>query len=147
MQRSLSVIGLFGILLGASVFNLAASGQAQRPAADSVPPIILNGLDALRQFGPDEAGKIMAKESSPVRSADSISNDLRSLQQYLGAFRSYEILSVRPISANTRIVYLTLNYEKEPRFARFDAYLTKNGWVLLWYKLDGDANWLRAELR
>ena len=148
MRKSLLLIGFIGVLLGASTFNVAASGQAQKPSADSVPPVVLEGLDALRQFGPDEAAKAWSKGSGWEGSTDrNLAGTLHFMQDSLGPYRSSEILNVRQLSSNTRIVYLTLNYDKEPRFARFIVYRSVRGWILLSYKVDGDADWLRAELR
>ncbi len=148
MRKSCFLIGFLWILLGATAFSVDASGQGSKPSAESVPPVVMDGLDALRQFGPDEAAKAWSKGSSWEGNADrSFANKLRSMQESLGAYRSFEILSVRPLSATTRIVYLTLNYDKEPRFAKFLVYHTAHSWILLGYYLDGNADWFQAELR
>jgi hypothetical protein len=147
MRKSYFLIGFLGIVLVASSFA-AASGQAQKSSSESVPSVVMDGLDALRQSGTEEAAKVWSKGSSWEGSTDrTLAGTLRAMQEYLGAYRSSEILSVRPLSATTRIVYLTLNFDKEPRFGRFVVYRSGHGWILLSYKLDGDADWLRAELR
>jgi len=148
MRKRHFILGLLAVCLGVSVVGNNAFGQDQKPAAESVPPIVFEGLDALRQFGPDDADKVWSKGSSWEGSSDrSLASALKTSQEILGAYRSFEILSVRPVSSTTRIVYLTLNYEKGPRFARFDLYQTGHGWILLHCRVDGDADWLRAELR
>jgi hypothetical protein len=148
MRKSFVLIGFLGVLLSAPTFNVAASGQAQKPSADNVPSIVIDGLDALRQFGPDEAAKVWAKGSSWEGTLDKgAAADFRNMQQSLGAYKSFEILSVKSLSATLRIVYVTFNFEKEPRFGRFIAYRTARSWILLNYKVDGDVEWYRAELR
>jgi hypothetical protein len=148
MRKSCFLIGFLWILIGATAFSVAASGQGPKPSSESVPPVILEGLDALRQFGPDEAAKAWSKGSSWEGSTDrTLAGSLRSNQEFLGTYRSFEILSVRPLSATTRVVYLTLNYDKEPRFAKFLVYNTAHSWILLNFKVDGDAGWMQAELK
>ena len=148
MRKSFFLNALAVIVFGVSAFCTSVSGQGQKPAVENVPPIVVDGLDALRQFGPDEAAKAWSKGSRWEGSSDhGLANTLRLMQESFGAFRSSEILSVRPLSGNTRIIYLTLNYEKEPRFAKFLIYHTAHSWIMLSYYLDGNADWLQAELK
>jgi len=148
MRKSFFFNALMGIVFGLLAFSAPVSGQGQRSPVENVPPVVIDGLDALRQFGPDEAAKAWSKGSRWEGNSDhSLANKLRSMQESLGAYRSFEILSARPLSANTRVIYLTLNYEKEPRFAKLLVYHTAHSWIMLSYYLDGNADWFQAEPR
>lgn len=50
---------------------------------------------------------------------------LEKIEKYYGAYQSYDILLVNPLSDSTRLIYFLLNYDKGPVFGMLTAY--KNG--------------------
>jgi hypothetical protein len=49
-------------------------------------------------------------------------NALRQVQDYYGTYQAFDIGETKDISPTTRVVYLVLDYEKGPLFARFMVY-------------------------
>jgi hypothetical protein len=111
---------------------LARRATAQS-ASDDVPKFIVSGLDAYKSDGPDAALKVLVKGSSLEGSRDALSqaNVLRQIQDYYGAYKSFDRISSRTITPTTRVLYLSLNFEKGPLFAKFVIYRADSGWILV----------------
>jgi hypothetical protein len=126
--RSILSIGL--LLCVFASFGSSAAGQA---TSDDLPKIIVSGLDAYKADGPEAAIKAWLKGSSIEGSRDAISqsNVLRQVQDYYGAYKSFDRISGRTITPTTRVLYLALNFEKGPLFAKFVIYRTDSGWILV----------------
>jgi len=106
-----------------------------------IPPVITQGLDAYRNTGLDQAFRAWMR-NSPLRWTPSIAAPLQEAQQEFGAFSSWELIDIQGISPHTRVVYMVLDYERGPVFAKFLAYDTsQQGWVLtsLRFSMDPDA--------
>jgi hypothetical protein len=90
-----SCILLFGQLT--SVAQTADSSQKQ--VVQSIPPIIISGLDAYKDKGPGEAVRVWIKDSAIDGSKEALTqaNNLRQIQDYYGAYRTYEVISTRNI--------------------------------------------------
>jgi len=118
-----------GLLLLA--FGQCVGTSAKEPV--DVPKIILSGLEAYKAEGPEAAIKAWLKGSPIEGSKDALTqaNNLRQVQDYYGAYKAFDTISSRDLSPTTRIVYLTLNYEKGPLFAKFLVYRTEQGWILV----------------
>jgi hypothetical protein len=108
------------------------SDPPQKPVAEDVPPIIVSGLETYKDKGPDEAVRAWIKGSPLEGSKDALSqgNLLRQIQDFYGSYQGFDVISTRTLSATTRIVYMTLNFEKGPLFAKFVVYRTAQGWIL-----------------
>ncbi len=104
----------------------------QKRSVENLPTVIVYGLDAYRDKGPDEAVRAWIKGSPLEGSKDALSqsNNLRQVQDYYGAYRTFEVIGSRDISPRTRVLYLVLDYEKGPLFARFVVYRSDDGWIL-----------------
>ena len=118
-----------GLLLLA--FSQCVRTNAQEPV--EVPKIILSGLEAYKAEGPEAAIKAWLKGSPIEGSKDALTqaNNLHQIQDYYGAYKTFDTIRSRNLSPNTRIIYLILNYEKGPLFAKFVAYRTEQGWILV----------------
>jgi len=118
-------------------FLLLAIGQcvpavAQTRPADDIPKIVLSGLDAYKAEGADAAMKAWIKGSPLDGSKDALSqaNVLRQIQDYYGSYKTFDLIHTRNLSPIIKVVYLALNYEKGPLFAKFVVYQTEQGWIL-----------------
>lgn len=100
--------------------------------AEDLPPVILSGLQGYKDKGPDEAVRIWIKDGPIDGSKEALSqvNNLRQVQDFYGAYQSFEFISGYEIGRRTRILYLTLNFEKGPLFAKFVVYQTNHRWIL-----------------
>jgi hypothetical protein len=125
------------VLLGALGFLLLAIGQcvpavAQTHASEDVPKIVLSGLDAYKADGADAAIKAWIKGSALDGSKDALSqaNILRQIQDFYGSYKTFDLIHTRNVSPNIRIIYVAMDYEKGPLFAKFVVYQTQQGWIL-----------------
>jgi hypothetical protein len=114
----------------ASATTLPASDQKR--ASGDIPPIILSGLDTYKDKGPDEAVKAWIKGSPIEGSKDALSqaNSLRQVQDFYGTYRSFDVIEARDLTTKTRILYLVMNYDSGPLFAKFVVYRAEKGWIL-----------------
>ncbi|WP_263356461.1 hypothetical protein [Acidicapsa ligni] len=149
MRKHLILVGLLSVIFGQLVMTTVASGQAQKQGGAGVPPIVLAGLNTYKTSGADEAMKAWSKGSRWEGNEDAtrLATILRHFQESDGLYQSFEIMDVQVISPSTQIVYLALNFEKEPHFAKFVTYHSGHGWILLSLKLDFDVNGIVTELK
>lgn len=114
--------------------QLTAGAQSLIKAgtADDLPPVILSGLQAYKDKGPDEAVRIWIKDSPIDGSKEALSqaNNLRQVQEFYGTYQFFEVISAYEIGHRTRIFYLTLDFEKGPLFAKFMVYQSNHRWIL-----------------
>jgi len=105
-----------------------------------LPPVITLGMEAYRQSGAGEAVKAWLKDSPLQSTRDSIKevNNLRSVESYYGAFQNFDVISSKDLSSRTRIVFVAMNYERGPLFARFVAYRTQGEWILTNFDFNTD---------
>lgn len=132
-MRRVAVVA-FGVVLA-----FAGSVKAQNTVADEarhhfdVPHVVIDGLIAYHDKGPDEAVRIWIKDS-PIdgnKEALNQANNLRQVQTYYGTFRDFEVLGMPSLSERVRTVYLVMNYDKGPVFAKFMLYRSvDHGWLL-----------------
>jgi hypothetical protein len=99
---------------------------------EDLPPVILSGLQAYKDKGPDEAVRLWIKDSPIDGSKEALgqANNLRQVQNFYGAYQFFEVLSAYEIGRRTRIFYLTLNFENGPLFAKFMVYQSNHRWIL-----------------
>ncbi len=118
-----------GLLLLAFVRCVPA--RAQEPG--EVPKVILSGLDAYKAEGPEAAVKTWIQGSAIEGSKDALSqaNLLREVQDYYGAYKGFDVIRSRNLSPTTRFIYIILDYEKGPLFAKFVVYRVEQGWILV----------------
>ena len=130
LRKSLFAVTL-ALALGALGQHVRAS--TPQPVSDEVPKILLSGLEAYKAEGPEAAIKTWIKGSSIEGSKDAISqaNILRQIQDYYGAYKTFELVSSRNLTPTTRVIYLALDYEKGPLFAKFVVYRAEVGWIVV----------------
>ena len=110
----------------------STSVMAQTHTAEDLPKIIVSGLTAYKTDGPDAAIKAWIKDSPLDGSKDALAqaNILRQIQDFYGAYKSFEVIRIRNLSPNIRIAFIALDFEKGPLFAKFAVYQTPQGWIL-----------------
>jgi len=131
---------LCGVVVLASVLTLSGqnSDTSKKSSAQNLPPFIVSGLDAYKQKGPEEAFRAWMKNSAIEGSKDALSqaNILRQVQDFYGSYQDFEVISTRDISPRVKAIYLELDYEKGPVFAKFVAYRTEKEWILAYFNFN-----------
>jgi hypothetical protein len=136
MRKGVFLFSVFALWSACALLfvQLPAVGQAviKAPTAEELPPVILSGLQAYKDKGPDEAVRIWIKDGPIDGSKEALSqgNNLRQVQEFYGAYQLFEVVSAYEIGRRTRIFYLTLDFENGPVFAKFVVYQANHRWVL-----------------
>ncbi|MGC2618442.1 MAG: hypothetical protein WA414_05325 [Acidobacteriaceae bacterium] len=125
MRRLSWLLCVCFVLPGSSAFS-------QSPAAGEVPRVLVLGFDAYKMGGPDEAMRTWLRGSPNEGNHDVISQAsvLRSVQETYGAYRGYQVISTRELTSSARILYMTIDYERGPVFAKFVLYRAELGWIV-----------------
>ena len=129
----------FCVLLLAPLLSLAqTSGSNAKGSSEGLPPIVVSGLEAYKNNGPDEAVRTWIKGSALDGSKEALSqaNGLRQIQDYYGAYQAFEVVSTREVSPKTRVFYVVLDFEKGPAFAKFVVYRSDHGWILVNFNIN-----------
>ena len=121
-------------LVIASTLLLPASQLNAAEPKGKVPPVILNGLKAYTKSGPQAAvktwieGSVMEKKKEE---ALTYSETFKKVEEFYGSYRGYHLIGVTDITEITKVVTITMDYDKGPVFIKFLTYKTKNGWILV----------------
>ena len=125
----------FALFLCSCLFLLPHSASAAAVAdstdtqiADSLPHIVASGLKAYKDGGPDEAVSSWIRGSALDGSSQA--NLLHQIQGVYGAYRTFDLIGTRQLGSRTQILYLTLDFDKGPVFAKFVVYKTDQGSIL-----------------
>lgn len=128
MRKSASL--LFAVFIGMLLFGGSAS--AQSVVRQDVPPVLISGMEAYKPGNPEAAIKAWTKNSplEGTQAGTDAANNLRQAQGIFGAFQWFDIIFNREISPRVRIIYLAMNYDSGPLFARFVFFRTDRGWIV-----------------
>ena len=138
MHKHVFFLCCCALFLAPLVSAAQTSGPKERVASESLPPIIILGLETYKTSGPEEAVRTWIKGSALDGSKDALSqaNLLRQIQDYYGTYRTFEIVSARDLSPRTRVIYLVLDFEKGPLFAKFVVYRSGQAWILAYFNFN-----------
>jgi hypothetical protein len=109
-----------------------SSDGAGRKGNEAVPGFIVGGLKAYKNSGPDAAIQTWLK-GSPIegnQDAQAQLDFLHQIQDSYGPYQSFEVISARDLGPRTRILYMVMEFEKGPLFAKFVVYRSEQGWLL-----------------
>jgi len=132
MRKSALLFCFCALTFGQLSLRAQTTDANQKQAGESLAPIILSGLQAYKDKGPDDAVKAWIKDSPLDGNKDALTqaNNLRQVQDYYGSYRGYEVIGSKDLTAKIRIVYMVLDYDKGPLFAKFVIYRADLGWIL-----------------
>lgn len=131
MTKILAAFCLCALLLSQKSVPAQTASTGPQAAAE-IPQFILAGLQAYKNRGPEDAVQAWIKGSAIEGNRDALTqaNNLREVQDYYGSYRDYEVVSIHDLTSRTRVVYLVLNFDKGPLFAKFVAYRPDQVWIL-----------------
>jgi len=101
-------------------------------AENDLPNIVVTGLNDYKSKGPEAAVKAWIKGSAFETSLEALSqaNTFKQVETMYGAYTGYQVIKVREITKTSKIVYLSMDYEKGPLFASFLSYKSGDKWLL-----------------
>ena len=102
-------------------------------ASTSVPPVIQAGFDAWAKVSDPAVPFNVWKKGGLLENDNKVaplSNYFRLIGRAVGSYKSYELVEVKRIGQNTRIIYLAMNFERGAVYARFLVYRIDNNWVV-----------------
>jgi hypothetical protein len=104
----------------------------------NLPPVMVSGLDGYKTKGAEEAVRLWVKDSPLEGNSDTATQVavLRQAEQSYGAYQWYELISTRTVSPRTMVIYLVLDYEHGPLFARFTLYHSNHRWIMTYFDLN-----------
>lgn len=122
----------FARLLCACFLLLPVATAVSQSADAGIPKILATGFDSYKSAGLDEAVRVWLRGSPLEGTQEAASQEsvLHATQAAYGPYRGFDLASVRQVSPSTRIVYLTIDYEKGPLFAKFVMFHAEPGWIV-----------------
>jgi len=129
MRREMCLVAVGFLLLALAPCVLAGAADT---SSEEVPKVILSGLDAYKAEGPEAAMKAWIKGSPIEGSKEALSqaNNLRQIQDFYGAYKTFHFIQSRNLGPTSRMIYLALDYEKGPVFGKFLVFRAEQGWIL-----------------
>jgi hypothetical protein len=136
MRRHFYVLYVASVLI--APFTLTAQSPKAGTSAEAPAPIVIAGLQAYKDKGPEEAVRTWIKGSGIDGSKDALAqaNTLRQVEDYYGKYQSYEVVKTQSISPKVQVVYLVLDYEKGPLFTKFVNFHSDQGWILAYFNFN-----------
>jgi hypothetical protein len=108
----------------------------QTAKADSIafaPPIIQTGFTLYASGGP-EAALIAWRKGGLLLEADKKVapqiEDFKQVEKSFGNYKSCELVEAKEIGANSKIVYVSMNFERGAAYMSFLVYKTSKDWVV-----------------
>ncbi len=101
-------------------------------AENDLPNIVVTGLNDYKTKGPEAAVKAWIKGSAFETSLEALSqaNTFKQVETMYGAYTGYQVIKVKGITKTSKIVYLSMDYEKGPLFASFLTFKSGDKWLL-----------------
>ena len=132
-MRKASLLLSMCVLLSSQSLLMGQAATSSKQISSDMPAIIISGLDAYKDKGPDEAVKAWIKGSAIEGNKDALtqSNSLRTIEEYYGHYLGYEVVGSRDFSPSTKIIYIIMKYDKGPIFCRFVVYKADKQWILV----------------
>jgi len=123
------------------VLILASTLSAFAVPESGIPQIISAGCEAYKAGGPEAAITAWLKGSPLEGSKEALSQAafLTQVSTYYGKYASPRLLAQFDISPLTQLVYVELDYEKGPAFAKFTLFKIADKWVVLNFRFHTEA--------
>ncbi|MCP4672924.1 MAG: hypothetical protein GY857_16645, partial [Desulfobacula sp.] len=112
-------------------FFLSSSGFCGI-SKNEIPQLIKSGLAAYKAKGPEAAILEWIKDSPYEGSKDAISqaNIFKQVETFYGDYVDFHPIGVINLTPSCKFIYLSMNFESGPVFAKFMVYKTKTNWIL-----------------
>ena len=120
------------IVLSVGLYLALPSGQAAGADADtSIPAVLQAGFKLYASGGGPEAAFDQWRHGGLLeRETNAGLPRFRAMVSSIGNYKSHELIETRGISKSTRLIYLSVNFERGAVYARFVLYRTDRDWVV-----------------
>ena len=127
LLRSILILGLF---CGGAMSH----ARAAEPKSDtSTVPVIQRGFNAWERVGDAGVALNEWKKGGLMERSSKIGLEAAYFQRMgptLGKYQSFDMISAKPVSKSSEVVYLSVNFEHGVVFGRFLLYRSDKGWVV-----------------
>ncbi len=131
MRKWMLFLGCVVLLAGQQTSTAQVTLLGSNRMAE-LPPVLLSGMEAYKAKGPEEAVSLWVKNGPLDGDKEALSQVavLRKIQSLYGAYQSFDVISSQDLTQRVRIVYLVMNYERGPLFAKFVCYRSDREWTV-----------------
>ena len=116
---------------------------AQETAAQNaeIPPVVLAGLNAYRSGGAIAAIKawLIGSPAEGEKIALSQASSFNQVESLYGNYTGFDLIKVVTLTPKTKFIFLEVNFQKGPVFAKFHCYRAKSGWVVASFNFHTEA--------
>ncbi len=132
MNQQIGIKNLRYVIVALIVVCLCLLAPISALAENDLPNIVVTGLNDYKTKGPEAAVKAWIKGSAFETSLEALSqaNTFKQVETMYGAYTGYQVIKVKGITRTSKIVYLSMDYEKGPLFASFLTYKSGDKWFL-----------------
>jgi hypothetical protein len=105
---------------------------AQPESSTAIPSIVQAGFVSYASGGPDPALSIWRK-GGPLetdKKAAVQADDFKQAERSFGNYKSYEVIESKEVGKTSKIVYLSMNFERGAAYLSFHVYRTSKDWVV-----------------
>jgi len=127
-------------ILTIAILLFATTAHATNKTAEE---LVINGLTAYQNNDARAAIQTWIKGSGLEGSKEALSqaNTIKQIEDFYGAYESYEIVKSHKISKRSTMVLFVMNFNKGITYVRFQVYKTKDGsWVATEFKFHTEAS-------
>lgn len=99
-----------------------------------IPSIITAGLNKYKSDGAEAAIKVWIKGSAMEKKMEESISYAKSFEQvgeFYGKYLGYKVIELRKITETSLLVFVSMDYELGPVFAKFLAYKKEKSWILI----------------
>ena len=119
--------------LFAIVFVFSNVFAAQAADEQEIPDVVLSGLRTYRSETPNAAFKVWLV-GSPMENEGSLmvqgADMFQKTEAHYGKYREFQLIKTVNLTPTSKIIYLQMNFEKGPLFAKFLCYRTDLKWII-----------------
>lgn len=132
MRRN-SLFRVVGILVFLTVSPNLITASTPSESTGTVPQIITSGVEAYKTTGAESAVKTWLKggplegQKEALRQAQT----MEVFEDYYGKVTGTHLILSRNLTETSKVVYVTLDFEKGPVFCKFTLYRVGKDWIVI----------------
>jgi hypothetical protein len=120
---------------------LALQTAMAQPQETELPENLFRGFELYKAEGPRAALEKWV-EGGPLEGRQDLTgqaNALRTVQDFYGPYVTHHIVAVRALANSTKFIYVLIDHENGPLFCKFTAFKGSEGWHIVNFDFNTDA--------